>query len=174
MPQLMISYWQSDMTWQARTVKMINNCLCVWLNILSRRKYAQHIITLLLHQFYVTIENGTSEHPGIAPLHCCSGAVYCRNSASNPPPTELLYQFDNRWLCQFKVMKGSTETLLLECRMDVSADGMAERDWRVWKKCRDQGVPVVMLLSGGYARGNAQIVAKSLARILESEKDKST
>ena len=57
----------------------------------------------------------------------------------------------------------------IQCRLQVSDDAMLERDQLVFSRCREAGVPVCMLLSGGYARHSASAVASSLANLLSSE-----
>lgn len=37
-------------------------------------------------------------------------------------------------------------------RLALSKDGLAERDHRVFRLCRDAGVPVAVVMAGGYAR----------------------
>lgn len=54
-------------------------------------------------------------------------------------------------------------------RMCVSAEAVVERDSLVWTACRSRGIPVCMLLSGGYARNSAAVVSQSLERILLQE-----
>lgn len=58
------------------------------------------------------------------------------------------------------------------CRMQVSAEAVAERDLHVFQRCRTAGVPVCMLLSGGYAAASAAAVTASVAAILEREKQR--
>ena len=52
----------------------------------------------------------------------------------------------------------------------LSVDGAAERDRRVFQACRDLGVPVVSLMSGGYNKDHAvtiQAHARTVQRALE-------
>lgn len=53
--------------------------------------------------------------------------------------------------------------------MAVSAEDMARRDALVFEWCRGRGVPVCMLLSGGYAAHSAAAVATSLQALCSSE-----
>lgn len=50
--------------------------------------------------------------------------------------------------------------------MKVSAAGVAARDEMVFQAAADAGVPICMVLSGGYARNNYRVVAASLANLL--------
>ncbi|KAG2440273.1 hypothetical protein HXX76_004385 [Chlamydomonas incerta] len=51
-------------------------------------------------------------------------------------------------------------------RLGVSAAGVVERDELVWRWCRDVArAPIAMLLSGGYARDSAAVIAASLANL---------
>lgn len=56
-----------------------------------------------------------------------------------------------------------------DCRMCVSAAAVRERDMLVWQKFRHAGVPVTMLLSGGYSKQSASVISDSLADILQWE-----
>lgn len=51
-------------------------------------------------------------------------------------------------------------------QMRVSADGIAARDEMVWGQAAQAGVPICMVLSGGYARNNYRVVGNSIAGLL--------
>lgn len=51
------------------------------------------------------------------------------------------------------------------CRMAVSAKGVLERDELVFGAAFDAQVPICMLLSGGYAKRNARVIADSLKNL---------
>ena len=51
--------------------------------------------------------------------------------------------------------------------LDVSADDVVERDEMVFAAARERGVPVAMLLAGGYQEGNGALVARSIANLIE-------
>ncbi|WP_157264685.1 histone deacetylase family protein [Azohydromonas aeria] len=56
-------------------------------------------------------------------------------------------------------------------RLKLSAEGMAERDRRVFDACRERGVPVAVSMAGGYGRDMAQMVEiqfRTLRLALES------
>jgi acetoin utilization deacetylase AcuC-like enzyme len=55
--------------------------------------------------------------------------------------------------------------------MCVSAEAVQQRDMMVWKRFRERGVPVCMLLSGGYARQSAAVISASLSAILQRESE---
>ncbi|MBX2834588.1 MAG: histone deacetylase [Micavibrio sp.] len=51
--------------------------------------------------------------------------------------------------------------------LGVSAQGVLERDELVFKYAFDHKIPIVMLLSGGYQKSNASIIAKSITNLNE-------
>lgn len=51
-------------------------------------------------------------------------------------------------------------------RLRVSPDGVRRRDEAVWAFAAAQRAPLVMLLSGGYTRASAAVIAQSLACLL--------
>ena len=51
--------------------------------------------------------------------------------------------------------------------MAVSFDGMVARDEYVWGIAERYGIPIVMLLSGGYSSKSASIISQSIERILK-------
>lgn len=55
--------------------------------------------------------------------------------------------------------------------LDVSAEGILQRDLFVVRELRQRGIPTVMLLSGGYTRVSYKLVADSVIRLLEPESD---
>jgi histone deacetylase 11 len=52
-------------------------------------------------------------------------------------------------------------------KLQISKETVIERDAKVIGMCRSRGIPVVMLLSGGYQPTNADIIAESLANLLQ-------
>lgn len=52
-------------------------------------------------------------------------------------------------------------------RMNVSAQGIASRDAAVFEAARGAGVPLCMLLSGGYSRGNFAVIANSIENLMK-------
>jgi histone deacetylase 11 len=50
--------------------------------------------------------------------------------------------------------------------MCLSSEALVSRDDKVVGMCRERGVPVVMLLSGGYQHSNAEVIADSLANLV--------
>ena len=51
--------------------------------------------------------------------------------------------------------------------LGVSADGIIARDEHVFRTARNLNVPVAMVLSGGYAKESAGIIARSMENLLE-------
>jgi histone deacetylase 11 len=49
--------------------------------------------------------------------------------------------------------------------MNISPEGIVERDQIVMKTARENNVPVVMLLSGGYQACNARVIADSIINL---------
>jgi len=52
-------------------------------------------------------------------------------------------------------------------RMNISEQGIIDRDEMVFRKALSKKVPIVMLLSGGYQKENAAVIAKSIENILQ-------
>lgn len=52
-------------------------------------------------------------------------------------------------------------------RLNISQDGIIHRDEMVFRFAKQQGIPIVMTLSGGYTKESAQIIGKSIANLLE-------
>ena len=52
----------------------------------------------------------------------------------------------------------------------VSAEDVVTRDQQVWQYAADKQVPICMLLSGGYARHSAQVIAASIANLFRTFK----
>ena len=53
--------------------------------------------------------------------------------------------------------------------LNISADGILQRDVFVWEALRQRNIPTVMLLSGGYTRVSYRLAANSIIRMLEME-----
>lgn len=49
--------------------------------------------------------------------------------------------------------------------LDITGQGVIERDEIVFEMARDRGVPLVMLLSGGYLRSSARVIADSILNL---------
>lgn len=55
-------------------------------------------------------------------------------------------------------------------RMNISADGIKERDLFVFQQAERSQIPVVMLLSGGYTKQSASIIADSIEQIIKTKR----
>lgn len=51
-------------------------------------------------------------------------------------------------------------------QLDVSPEGVLERDLFVVQTLRGRGIPTVMLLSGGYTRESYKLVARSVGELV--------
>lgn len=49
--------------------------------------------------------------------------------------------------------------------MNISAEGMIARDETIFKMCINRNIPLVMVLSGGYQKINAEIIALSIENL---------
>lgn len=49
--------------------------------------------------------------------------------------------------------------------LSISAEGIMKRDEYVFAKCREYHIPIVMVLSGGYTRESANIIANSIKNL---------
>ena len=49
----------------------------------------------------------------------------------------------------------------------VAAEDVVARDQRVWQHAADAGTPLCMVLSGGYARQSASVIAQSIANLFD-------
>lgn len=58
------------------------------------------------------------------------------------------------------ILKGDKLGLLA-----VSADGIIKRDEYVFTKAREMNIPIVMLMSGGYLKKTARIIATSIINL---------
>jgi len=52
--------------------------------------------------------------------------------------------------------------------LDISAEGVIKRDEIVFREAFKRNVPILMLLSGGYARESAEIISNSIANLLRN------
>lgn len=52
-------------------------------------------------------------------------------------------------------------------RMQITRNGIIRRDEALIRICTKRRVPVVMLLSGGYQKVNAEIIADSLENLVK-------
>lgn len=52
-------------------------------------------------------------------------------------------------------------------QLAISPAGILARDEFVFRSARDRGIPILMLLSGGYQKTNAQVIARSIANLRE-------
>ena len=50
-------------------------------------------------------------------------------------------------------------------RMNISPEGIILRDEVVFKECLEAKIPVVMVLSGGYQKTNAPVIAQSIENL---------
>jgi histone deacetylase 11 len=53
-------------------------------------------------------------------------------------------------------------------RLKISAEGVLARDLFVFETLVDAGIPVVMVLSGGYTAESYQLVARSVGEVWET------
>eukprot|EP00698_Gefionella_okellyi_P006878 TRINITY_DN1660_c0_g1_i1.p1 TRINITY_DN1660_c0_g1~~TRINITY_DN1660_c0_g1_i1.p1 ORF type:complete len:288 (+),score=44.67 TRINITY_DN1660_c0_g1_i1:236-1099(+) len=53
-------------------------------------------------------------------------------------------------------------------QLDVSEQGIIQRDEIVFREAMARNIPIVMLLSGGYQRSNAEVIAKSIDNLRTS------
>lgn len=51
--------------------------------------------------------------------------------------------------------------------LSITPSGVIERDEFVFKTAIDQNIPIVMLLSGGYLRSSARVIADSITNLSE-------
>ena len=49
--------------------------------------------------------------------------------------------------------------------MNISPEGIILRDEVVFKECLEAKIPVVMVLSGGYQKTNAPVIAQSIENL---------
>uniref|UniRef100_A0A1I8PM92 Histone deacetylase 11 n=1 Tax=Stomoxys calcitrans TaxID=35570 RepID=A0A1I8PM92_STOCA len=49
--------------------------------------------------------------------------------------------------------------------LSITPEGVMERDQFVFATCRSQGIPIVMLLSGGYLKASAKVIADSILNL---------
>jgi len=49
--------------------------------------------------------------------------------------------------------------------LEITPEGVKERDEMVFKAARIRNIPIVMLLSGGYQRSNAEVISNSIANL---------
>jgi histone deacetylase 11 len=71
---------------------------------------------------------------------------------------------------QFVVYNAGTDCLAGDTlgQLDLSAAGIIERDSIVFRACRDRSIPTLMLLSGGYQKTNADVIARSIANLQDT------
>ena len=50
--------------------------------------------------------------------------------------------------------------------LSMSRETVLLRDEKVMGMCKERGVPVVMLMSGGYQQVNAEVIADSLENLI--------
>jgi acetoin utilization deacetylase AcuC-like enzyme len=99
-------------------------------------------------------------------LHCsCSSDEYLAQLSS------ALDEADKLGSPDLVIHNAGTDILVKDPlgQMQVSSEAVIKRDMVVWKRFRGRGVPVCMLLSGGYAKQCAAVIAESLAAILKFE-----
>lgn len=51
--------------------------------------------------------------------------------------------------------------------MSLTEDGIIKRDEMVFREALARGIPIVMVLSGGYQKNNAQLIARSIANLVQ-------
>lgn len=52
-------------------------------------------------------------------------------------------------------------------QLDITPDGVKQRDEYVFQFVRERGIPIVMVTSGGYQRNNAEVIARSILNLNE-------
>ncbi len=50
----------------------------------------------------------------------------------------------------------------------ISKEGIIQRDQIVFETAKELGVPVAMVLSGGYTKESSKIIAESILNLLEN------
>ena len=107
------------------------------------------------------------------PEHCLTCATYTRRSGiAGPAYLQLLTSA----LSQASAEMPQPDLIVYNAGSDilegdplggcsVSAADVLARDQQVWQYAADRGVPICMLLSGGYARQSAAVIAQSLANL---------
>ena len=70
---------------------------------------------------------------------------------------------------EFLVYNAGTDILEMDPlgRCHISPEGIIQRDSIVFEKCLQQGIPVTMLMSGGYQQSNAEIIADSISALIQ-------
>ena len=53
-------------------------------------------------------------------------------------------------------------------RMSISKDGIIQRDEHVFRLAKERGIPIMMVLSGGYTQESAGIISRSIQNLLEN------
>ncbi len=57
----------------------------------------------------------------------------------------------------------------MHCRYPFhSPEGIIARDEFVFRCCMEAGVPILMVLSGGYQKSNAEVIARSISNLRET------
>lgn len=54
-------------------------------------------------------------------------------------------------------------------QLDITPEGVKERDLKVFKEVRQRAIPIFMVTSGGYQRNNAQVIADSILNLKKNE-----
>lgn len=67
------------------------------------------------------------------------------------------------WEVSFDLGKFSLSFLDL----NITPEGIIERDEIVFRNCLQNNIPIMMVLSGGYQRDNAEVIAKSVKNLYE-------
>jgi histone deacetylase 11 len=68
---------------------------------------------------------------------------------------------------QFIIYNAGTDILAGDGlgRLNVSAQGIIERDQIVFQQARKRNIPMLMILSGGYTLQSAGVISKSIANL---------
>uniref|UniRef100_A0A1B0AHJ5 Histone deacetylase 11 n=1 Tax=Glossina pallidipes TaxID=7398 RepID=A0A1B0AHJ5_GLOPL len=73
----------------------------------------------------------------------------------------------NEFRPQLVVYNAGTDVLLGDPlgALSITPEGVIERDRFVFSTCRSQKIPIVMLLSGGYLKSSAKVIAESIINL---------
>ncbi|XP_067616723.1 histone deacetylase 11 isoform X2 [Eurosta solidaginis] len=73
----------------------------------------------------------------------------------------------NEFRPDFLVYNAGTDILIGDPlgRLSITPEGIMERDQIVFATCREQRIPIVMLLSGGYLKSSAKVIAESIVNL---------
>jgi len=99
-----------------------------------------------------TLKFGTKDQEFLAKMRNCF-----ENSIERFPQPDLL------------IYNAGTDSLVGDPlgRLSISEQGIIERDEYLFGQCLQRDIPIVMLLSGGYQKNNAEVIAHSILNLHE-------